>query len=110
VGFLHATPESWPKDGPKNRAQQYSQAGKELPIPEFLGGEYLAEAWTNLGRIEINPGLGKGPLRFIEIKAGCPWTTSHEAELIRNMSMAYLDGLRIGSDVLGKPPWEPEDG
>lgn len=77
-------------------------------MPPLEAGGHLLTAWTDLGRVEVNPGLGTGPLRFAEIAAGCPWTTEEERRVIRQMSEAYLAGQRIGTDVLGIAPWEPQ--
>lgn len=56
--------------------------------------------------MDNSPGLGVGPLKFSEIAAACPWTTSAERRVLRRMSETFLEGVEIGKDVLGKAPWE----
>ena len=75
-------------------------------MPPITAGQYLLQAWADLGRVEVNPGLGAGPLRFAEIAAGCPWTTEAERRVIRKMSEAYIEGDKVGKDVLGVAPWD----
>jgi hypothetical protein len=70
-------------------------------------GEYLVEAWDVLGRVERTPGVGSSPLRFTEIVAAHPWTNTEERRALREMSEAYMEGVTIGEDVLGIPPWSP---
>ena len=61
-----------------------------------------------MGRATISMSLE--PLRWSEIDAygrstGVltePW----EMQAVRDMSVAYLDGLKRGENPLGKPPWE----
>lgn len=107
MGFLRAKPSDWSDSDPPNRAIAHHERTGRLPsMPPVEAGEYLLQAWTDLGRVETTPGLGSGPLRFAEIEAGCPWTTEAERRVIRQMSEHYLQGIEIGKDVLGIPPWE----
>lgn len=74
------------------------------PLPNVDGGEYMRDAFLALGMSR------DGVLSWQEIDAyarltgdiGDPW----EAHTIRAMSLAYLDGLRLGEDPLAIPPIE----
>ena len=77
-------------------------------MPNLVAGRYLAEAFRDLGRF-TSTGFGPVPLTWTEINAfACqtgvisePW----EARCVRDMSVAFLDGIEVGKNPLGKAPW-----
>lgn len=50
-------------------------------------------------------GLGQSALPFSEIMLAASWLDDRERKIIRDMSKAYLNGLSIGEDRFGIPPW-----
>lgn len=110
LGFLVAKPEEWPESGPQSRWEAHTTLrGTPPPMPRVEAGEYLLQAWSDLGKVEVNPGMGTGPLRFAEIVAGCPWTNEVERRIIRRMSEGYLSGIDVGENALGIAPWEEDE-
>ena len=78
--------------------------GARFELPDIDGGEYIKDAFVALGMQR------DGVLSWSEIHAysqltgnlSDPW----EAETVRSMSIAYLDGLNTGEDPLAIPPME----
>lgn len=97
---MHATPKIDGKPAKRARIKDY----REAPLPDVDGGEYVRDSFIALGM------AGEGALSWQEIDAyarltgeiGDPW----EAHVIRAMSIAYLDGMRLGEDPLAIPPIE----
>ena len=79
-----------------------------IPLPDIDSGNYLVQAWIDLGKVDLNPGVGIGPLKFTEIVAGFPWVDEDERRIIRKMSEEYISGIKIGENVLGIPPWSAD--
>ncbi len=78
-------------------------------MPPIKAGRYLVEAFNDSGRMSVG-GFGPSPLTWLEIDAFArrtgaiaePW----EARCLRVMSASYLEGLDLGKNPLGIPPWE----
>ena len=82
---------------------------RRQPLPPIMAGRYLVEAFHESGRV-LRTMDGPMPLSWAEIDAFArqtgaisePW----EARCLRSMSMAYLEGLKVGENPLGRAPWE----
>ena len=80
------------------------QSYKVPPLPEITVGGYLKDAFLSLGMAR------DGALSWQEIESFSrltgdisePW----EAHTVRAMSIAYLDGQRLGEDPLAISPME----
>lgn len=50
---------------------------------------------------------GPAPLTWAELRAFSQWSdmTQDEAAILRQMSIGYLEGMRIGREPLGRAPW-----
>lgn len=57
-----------------------------------------------------NNGMGPVALRYSEAEsyARLNYLSAAEANLIRELSAAYLSGLRKGRDIFAIPPWSPD--
>lgn len=96
---MHATPKIDGKAARNSRIKDY----KTPPLPDVASGAYMRDAFLALGMAR------EGVLAWQEIDAygrlsgGLdPW----EAQMLRSMSSAYLDGQRVGEDPLAIPPIE----
>lgn len=92
----------------------YEAATGEPPeLPPIQAGEYLASAFSECGMVETSSN-GPVQLSWQEIHAYAQATQAiksrWECVMIRQMSVAYLDGFAIGRDEFGIVPWEPENG
>jgi hypothetical protein len=98
-------------DSGKSRWTINADAGRRQPMPPLDAGQYLADAFGEIGRI-TSTGFGPVPLTWAEIDAYArqtgtlsePW----EARCLRAMSHAYLEGLEIGKNALGREPWSDD--
>ena len=81
--------------------------GKDLPLPNIDGAEYLLHHLNNLGWVSSN-GMGITPISFTEIKNYIEVTesslTGDEALLLRQMSSYYCSHLQ-DSNPNSKAPY-----
>lgn len=79
------------------------------PLPPIEAGRYLVEAFRDLGRFS-STGFGPAVLTWAEIDAFARQTNAitdpWEARSLREMSAAFIEGLEIGKNPLGRAPWE----
>lgn len=83
--------------------------GEYTPWPDFGPGKYLHEAMMALGPTRAQPMGGYRAADWPEIVAysqACGPFERWELELLRDMCVAFVDGLRIGANPMGKPPIE----
>ena len=84
----------------------YERADREPPLPPLDGGEYLITDFHDAGMVS-HTAEGPIPLTWAELRGFAGWAdlTQDEASILRQMSLAYLDGQRIGREPLGRAPW-----
>lgn len=109
LGFLNAEREG----SKKTRAEDYASASLPLPLPDVPASlVYMITAFRGAGMVSAN-GMGIVPLPWSEIvaygQATRRITEAWEAETLRAMSCAYLNGQTIGKNPLGIPPWETDE-
>lgn len=98
LGFLNA------KIDGSDKTRLEMNPGQPLPpLPDVTG--HMVAAFEAMGRA-FQTGMGRVPLPFAEIAAAAPWADEGERHLLRDMSREYLIGMAIGTDGLGKAPWE----
>ena len=77
-----------------------------MRLPKLpAGADLYVGAFEDLGR-SLNVGFGPVPLSYQEITSGAYWMKDKEKKLIRQMSIAYLTGMREAEDPLAVPPME----
>jgi hypothetical protein len=106
MGWLHGKPKNWSE----SRLDRYRTSHKRLPpMPEVTAGQYLVEAFNELGR--VSAGFSMIPLTWGEIDAYARLTGEiserFEARALRRMSAAYIEGYRLSEDEFSIPPWQP---
>lgn len=86
------------------------RAGGEPDLPDIEAGDYLVEAFAELGMVSATAD-GMLPIQWSEIEAFArvERLRPDEAKLMRTMSVAYLDGRDAGMSPLGKSPMEAAD-
>ena len=81
--------------------------GKDFPLPDINGAEYLVVHLTNLGWVSSN-GMGIVPISFTEIKNYIEVTesslTGEEVIIMRKMSEQYCKYVQ-DSNPNTKPPY-----
>ncbi|GAA6162568.1 hypothetical protein NBRC116590_02720 [Pelagimonas sp. KU-00592-HH] len=106
LGFLHGKPKEWPK----NRWDKcVSETGFPPRLPPIEAGEHVYNAFLELEKVASN-GFGLMPISWTEIDAYARLTgeirTPLEAQLVRNMSKAYIEGLEHAKNEFAREPWE----
>lgn len=109
MGWLHGKPKSWGE----SRLERYRASQNSLPpMPVIKAGQYLVEAFNELGR--VSSGFSMIPLTWAEIDAYARLTGEiterFEARALRRMSVAYIEGYRLSEDEFSIPPWQPVSG
>jgi len=109
AGWLSATVEH--KDGrpAKTRLAEIVERGGTPPFVEVTSGKYLVEALQDLGTFDDTED-GPKAISWTEIlafsRATLVVTEPWELQLIRDMSKAFVMGIREGKDPFGIPPTE----
>lgn len=101
---MGAKPEGWSA----SRADEIRQRGQTVPLPPVPSPATPLIALAQTVGLCASNGMGLQPISFAEIAAAAPWSDAAEREVVRAMSVAYLDGRAIGQDVFGVPPWEAD--
>lgn len=80
--------------------------GKEYPLPDITGAEYLVHHLSNIGWVSSN-GMGISPISFSEIRNYIDVTetslTGEEALLLRKMSEGYCKFVQDRNPKLKAP-------
>lgn len=98
------------KPWPHTRLEQYRKEGREPPFPKIQHGHHLINALFEVGPTKHGAMGGEEPVGWLDVDAYArlteeitePW----EARALIEMSRAYLNGKRSGTDVLSIPPLE----
>lgn len=84
-----------------------SRAEQGAEFPDFGAGDYLWQALLELGPVRALPMGGRRAVDWPEIAGFAatmgPWDR-WELAILRDMARAYVDGLHIGEDPMGKDP------
>lgn len=86
--------------------EMYEAAKIDPPMPAIGPGQYLLRAVQHLGWCEAGNALR--PISWSEIKAYSDAVgpfSADEMAIIRSISAAYVEGLGIGKNPLGIPPF-----
>jgi hypothetical protein len=78
-----------------------------LPMPAVTCGDYLVEEFKNIGCVGYGAN-GEEVLSFSELSAYSQVVSQlspNEVRLLRQMSLAYISGLKEGKDEFSLPPW-----
>ncbi len=82
-----------------------SRADQGAALPSFGAGSYLWDALMGLGPVRAHPKGGRRAVDWPEIgpfAAVMGPFERWELRLLREMACAYLDGLSIGEDPMGR--------
>ncbi|MEM7778201.1 MAG: hypothetical protein AAF732_21665 [Pseudomonadota bacterium] len=71
------------------------------------GGRLYADAIERLGFLNQS-GIESSALTFTEIVHGCPWADETDRNVIKQMSAAYLSGLKM-TDPFAISPMDKQD-
>jgi hypothetical protein len=72
--------------------------------PVHAAVTYLLAVYIDLGPCHSN-GFGMVKHSYSEIALAAPWADERERRAIRDMSGAYIDGVRLGEDPFGIAPY-----
>ena len=90
------------------RTQIVKVEGGEVEMPDLADVEYLWAAFQQTGCAMRDAMGGEIPLSWAEVAAFCECSTlistSWEKLLLRDLSVAYVDGKIRGRDVRSIPP------
>ena len=90
--------------------ESYHEAGIAVPLPDVHAGRYLIEALMDVGPVKSDPMAGPSVVPWTEIagyrEAGGIISEPWECRAVRDMSAAFLRGLREGENPLSIMPIE----
>lgn len=91
MGYWHAKIDGEEKP----RVQEYIDSGVEPEMPDMAGIASVFSMWRDCGLCDPDG----GPLRWSEIEAFARMhgATADECIIMRDMSLAYCDGLKLTS-------------
>lgn len=89
------------------------RSGGEAVLPELIGGEYLLEAFLELGLCEPHPMGGEMPLSWLTLDAYArvsksitePW----EYRTLRQMSVKFINAKQEGASIFAVAPIDQEE-
>ena len=101
IGWLHSVPQRARKDDKRNRFEQYGEGHPYTCTPEIRGLEYLASAVQELGLVGQG-GMSISPTSWQEIESYIrltgSWLSSWDAQMLMEMSRAYVNWRNKGSE------------
>lgn len=112
VAWLNAAPEpvhtgkGKPPPPGRERRKDIEQVLGEIPLPEIYGGEYLVAVLFRIGPIRKEEPISDEDIGHWERRRGvelAPW----EADILVEMSRAYMSQMHAASKMAAPPPWPP---
>lgn len=84
-----------------------SRADTGGSLPEFGEGEYMFRTLMDLGPLRAMPMGGERAVDWPEIASFaqvCGPFAGWELQLLREMALAFMDGVKLGRDPMGRAP------
>ena len=98
---MHSVPNRSRIDDKRNRFEQYGKNHPYTCTPKIKGFEYLASAFQELG-MAGNGGMSINPTSWQEIESYIrltgSWLSSWDAQMLMEMSRAYVNWRNKGSE------------